>query len=86
MAKIMVETDNGEILSDNEDEDDHKKKKKISKNKENDRKKEIARRKHELKLKKEYENCLAGDKFSNDEDRLLYENSSQIMVKAIEFV
>ena len=84
MAKIMVETDNGDLLE--EDPDDKNKNKKISKNRENDRRKEIARKKKLLKLKKEYENCLAGDKFSNDEDKIRYENSSQIMVKAIEFL
>ena len=74
MAKIMVETDNGDLLE--EDPDDNSKNKKISKNRENDRRKEIARKKKLLKLKKEYENCLAGAKFSNDEDKIRYENSS----------
>jgi len=50
MAKIMVETDNGDMDEVDSSKNHNGKKKKISKNKENDRRKEIAAKKKILRL------------------------------------
>lgn len=90
MAKVMVETDNGELLVEDDNngktQAEKNRNKKVSKNKVNDKKKLIAQKKKKDRLDKEYSNCLAGDKFSNDEDKIKYESSSTIMVKAIEYL
>ena len=49
-------------------------------------KEEKAKKKRIKRLNEQQLHCLNGDKWSNEEDRIRYEESSNVMVQAIDFL
>ena len=89
MANAMCNSDNeDDIKSEDKPKKSFKKSIKISKsvNEILDEKKEKAKRKRLKRLQEQKMHCLDGDKFSNEDDRIRYEESSNVMVRAIAFL
>lgn len=89
MANAMCNSDNeDDVQASDKPKKSFKKSIKISKsvNEILDEKKEKAKRKRLKRLNEQKQHCLEGDKFSNEDDRIRYEESSNVMVRAIAFL
>ena len=80
MANAIIDTENDvdddtELVESNNNKSDSWKGDKIKE-----------RRKQLKRLEKQYENCLQTDKYSNDEERVKFEESQKRMIKAIQIL